>query len=156
MPIIYKNSNGDTRTAPKDVTFKEFQKANDMHKEDVKNTMNEIAFLLMEKGKKHDWTKKDYEEMFYNNFLSTLNNGTNFIEDEWYQLHIEKEKHHLFSKCHDDVDLLDVIEMVVDCVCAGKARSGEIRGLEINQEILNKALKNTVKKINEIVKCEEL
>ena len=112
MPIIYKNSNGDTRTAPKNVTFKEFQKANDMHREDVKNTMNEVAFLLMEKGKKHDWTKKDYEEMFYNNFLSTLNNGTNFIEDEWYQLHIEKEKHHLFSKCHDDVDLLDVIEIV--------------------------------------------
>ena len=156
MPIIYKNSNGDTRTAPKNVTFKEFQKANDMHREDVKNTMNEIALLLMEKGKKHDWTKKDYEEMFYNNFLSTLNNGTNFIEDEWYQLHIEKEKHHLTSKCHDDVDLLDVIEMVVDCVCAGKARSGEIRGLEINQEILGKALKNTVKKINEMVKCEEL
>ena len=155
MPIIYKNSNGDTRTAPKNVTYKEFQKANDMHREDVKNTMNEVAFLLMEKGKKHDWTKKDYEEMFYNNFLSTLNNGTNFIEDEWYQLHIEKEKHHLFSKCHDDVDLLDVIEMVVDCVCAGKARSGEIRGLEINQEILDKALKNTVKKINEMVKCEE-
>ena len=155
MSIIYKNSNGDTRTAPKNVTFKEFQKANDMHREDVKNTMNEVAFLLMEKGKKHDWTKKDYEEMFYNNFLSTLNNGTNFIEDEWYQLHIEKEKHHLASKCHDDVDLLDVIEMVVDCVCAGKARSGEIRGLEINQEILDKALKNTVKKINEMVKCEE-
>ena len=155
MSIIYKNSNGDTRTAPKNVTFKEFQKANDMHREDVKNTMNEVAFLLMEKGKKHDWTKKDYEEMFYNNFLSTLNNGTSFIEDEWYQLHIEKEKHHLFSKCHDDVDLLDVIEMVVDCVCAGKARSGEIRGLEINQEILDKALKNTVKKINEMVKCEE-
>lgn len=155
MPIIYKNSNGDTRTAPKNVTFKEFQKANDMHREDVKNTMNEIALLLMEKGKKHDWTKKDYEEMFYNNFLSTLNNGTSFIEDEWYQLHIEKEKHHLFSKCHDDVDLLDVIEMVVDCVCAGKARSGEIRGLEINQEILDKALKNTVKRINEMVKCEE-
>ena len=155
MPIIYKNSNGDTRTAPKNVTYKEFQKANDMHREDVKNTMNEIAFLLMEKGKKHDWTKKDYEEMFYNNFLSTLNNGTNFVEDEWYQLHIEKEKHHLFSKCHDDVDLLDVIEMVVDCVCAGKARSGEIRGLEIDQEILDKALKNTVKKINEMVKCEE-
>lgn len=155
MSIIYKNSNGDTRTAPKNVTFKEFQKANDMHREDVKNTMNEVAFLLMEKGKKHDWTKKDYEEMFYNNFLSTLNNGTNFIEDEWYKLHIEKEKHHLFSKCHDNVDLLDVIEMVVDCVCAGKARSGEIRDLEINQEILDKALKNTVKKINEMVKCEE-
>ena len=42
MSIIYKNSNGDTRTAPKNVTFKEFQKANDMHKQDVKIVMDEL------------------------------------------------------------------------------------------------------------------
>ena len=38
--------------------------------------------------------------------------------------------------------------MVVDCVCAGKARSGEVRQLEINDEILKKALQNTVKLID--------
>lgn len=34
--IIEQNPNGDTRTAPKDVSYEEFQKANDMHISDVK------------------------------------------------------------------------------------------------------------------------
>ena len=37
--------------------------------------------------------------------------------------------------------------MIVDCTCAGLARSGEVRGLEINSEILEKAVQNTVKLI---------
>ena len=37
--------------------------------------------------------------------------------------------------------------MIVDCTCAGLARSGEVRGLEINAEILEKAVKNTVELI---------
>ena len=51
---------------------------------------------------------------------------------------------------HDDITLLDIIEMVVDCVCAGKARNGEVRPLEINDAILKKALDNTVKLIDSI------
>lgn len=37
MITIYKNPNGDTRTAPKDISFEQFQEANDMHKQDVRN-----------------------------------------------------------------------------------------------------------------------
>jgi hypothetical protein len=147
MIKIYKNPNGDTRTAEKDVSFEEFQKANDMHIQDIRNVMNELAMLLMVKGTNHDYTKKLEEKLFYNNFLSTMNNGTDFINDEWYQLHIAKERHHLLSKCPEDVNLLDVLEMIVDCVCAGMARSGEVRSVEIDQEILNKALANTVELI---------
>lgn len=36
MIIIYKNPNGDTRTAPEGITFEQFQEANDMHIEDVR------------------------------------------------------------------------------------------------------------------------
>ena len=39
MIEIQKNPNGDTRTAPKGITFEEFQEANDMHIEDVKEVM---------------------------------------------------------------------------------------------------------------------
>lgn len=153
MIRIYKNPNGDSRTAPKDVSFEKFQEANDMHKQDVKNVMNELAFIIMDKGNKHDWTKKTYEKLFYNNFLSTMNKGTDFINDAWYQEHIRAERHHLTSKCPEDVNLLDVLEMIVDCVCAGKARSGEIRTLEIDDEILKKALSNTVDMINYMTEC---
>lgn len=155
MITIYKNSNGDSRTAPKDVSFKEFQKANDMHITDVKAVMNELAFKLMEAGLNHDNTKKSKEVSFYNDFVSTINNGTDFVSGEWYQHHINKERHHLTSKCPDDVNLLDVLEMIVDCVCAGKARSGVIREMEIDDEILKKSFQNTINLINEITICKE-
>jgi hypothetical protein len=156
MIKIYKNSNGDTRTAKKDVSFEEFQQANDMHRQDVKNVMNELAFNLMLKGSSHDFTKKTDERLFYNNFLSTMNKGTDFVNDEWYQLHIAKERHHLLSNCPKDVNLLDVLEMIVDCVCAGMARSGEVRDIEINEKILMRALNNTTMLIKNMIDCSNL
>lgn len=147
--IIERNPNGDTRTASKNITFEQFQKANDMHRADVSAVMKYLAHLVHKAGLKHDYTKKSDEELFYENFLSTMNNGTDFVNDEWYQLHIKVERHHLLSNCPDDVNLIDVLEMIVDCVCAGLARSGEVRGLEISTEILEKAVQNTVKLITQ-------
>ena len=145
--IIEKNPNGDTRTAPKNISYEEFQVANNMHKKDVYEVMKYLARLIHRTGQNHDFTKKTHERLFYENFLSTMNNGTNFIEDEWYQLHVDTERHHLLSRCPEDVNLIDVLEMIVDCTCAGLARSGEVRGLEINAEVLEKAVQNTVKLI---------
>lgn len=144
MIIIERNPNGDTRTAPKNISFEQFQKANDMHRADVRAVMKYLAYLVHRAGLMHDYTKKSDEELFYENFLSTMNNGTNFVEDEWYQLHVNKERHHLLSRCPEDVNLIDVLEMIVDCTCAGLARSGEVRNLEISTDILERAVKNTV------------
>ena len=149
--IIYKNPNGDTRTAPKDISFEQFQEANDMHMQDVRNVMNKLAFEIIDAGDCHDYTKKSHEKLFYKNFLSTMNDGTDFVNDEWYQLHIRRERHHLLSRCPEDVNLIDVLEMITDCVCAGKARSGEVRPIEINTEILEKALTNTVDLVKNMV-----
>ena len=151
MITIKRNPNGDTRTAPKDVSFEDFQEANDMHREDVNQVMYEISRMIEKRGENHDCTKKSQERMFYDNFLSTMNKGTDFVNDEWYQLHIKAERHHLLSGCPEDVNLIDVLEMVVDCVCSGLARSGETRELEIDTEILNKAVNNTVKLIESMV-----
>ena len=54
------------------------------------------------------------------------------------------------------MNLIDVLEMIADCVCAGMARSGEIRDLEINPEILNRAVQNTAKLIKDMIVVEEL
>ena len=51
MIEIYKNPNGDTRTAPKDVTFEKFQEANNMHIKDVKAVMYELSKIIEERGK---------------------------------------------------------------------------------------------------------
>lgn len=57
MIEIYKNPNGDTRTAPKDVTFEKFQEANNMHIKDVEAVMYELSKIIEERGKNHDYTK---------------------------------------------------------------------------------------------------
>lgn len=154
MITIYKNPNGDTRTAPKDVTFEQFQEANDMHREDVSAVMYELSKMVENAGEYHDCTKKNQERMFYRDFKSTINEGTDFVNGEWYQLHVLAERHHLLSHCPDDVNLIDILEMIVDCTCAGLARSGEVRDLEINTEILNKAVKNTCELIKSMVEVK--
>ena len=154
MIKIKKNPNGDTRTAPKNVSFEDFQKANDMHISDVRKVMNILSIVIDHRGDTHDYTKKLQEKLFYDNFLSTINNGTDFTKGEWYQMHVESERHHLLSNCPNDVNLIDVLEMIVDCTCAGLARSGEVRPMEINDDILHKAIDNTIELIKSMVEVE--
>ena len=154
MIKIKKNPNGDTRTAPKGITFEQFQKANDMHISDVQKVMKVLSDMIYTKGQMHDFTKKSEEKMFYDNFVDTIENGTDFVNNEWYQLHVNTEKHHPLSKCHDDITLLDILEMVTDCVCAGKSRSGEVRQIEINDKILKLALDNTVKMVSNMIEVD--
>ena len=148
--IIHKNPNGDTRTAPKGITFEQFQEANDSHRDDVSKVISALSLMLSENGVKHDWTKKKYEKMFDSDFIEAMAGGIDFVSGEWYQLHVNTERHHLLSRCPEDVNLLDVIEMIVDCVCAGKTRSGKVKELEISTDILEKALKNTVKLVDDM------
>lgn len=155
MIEIKKNPNGDTRTAPKGITFEQFQEANDMHIDSVGEVMWELAKLVDKTGELHDCTKKSQERMFYRDFVNTQENGADFVNGEWYKLHVKVERHHLLSNCPDDVNLIDVLEMIVDCACAGLARSGDIRDLEINSEILDRAVKNTAKLIKGMIEVVE-
>ena len=133
---------------------KQFQEANNMHRRDVVSVMMWLAGELTQVGHNHDFTKKSQERMFYRDFLATMNDGANFTDSEWYQLHVKAERHHLLSSCPEDVNLIDVLEMITDCVCAGMARSGEIRSLEIDNEILRKAVSNTVELIKSLIVVE--
>lgn len=142
---IIKSPNGDTRTAEGKVDFKEFQKANDMHISDVSNIMSYLSKLVYETGKIHDWTKKEREEQFYKEFTDAREKGTKFTESPWYQNHIKDERHHINSFVHEDIDLIDVLEMIADCTAAGLARSGQVTPLEINKDVLYKAFQNTCK-----------
>ena len=126
-----------------------------MHIRDVSRVMHRLSNLLFEAGDGHDWTKKFYEENFYDDFMDTIVNGSNFIESGWYKRHINYERHHLLSRCPDNVDLLDVIEMIVDCVCAGKTRSGGVYPIDIPDDVLKRAVANTVKLVDDITEVED-
>lgn len=146
---IKANNLGDTRTANRKPDFDEFHDANRYHMLDVRNIMYEIAKLIRRAGNDHDYTKELYESEFYADFCKVLDGSTEkFTDMEWYQTHIREERHHINSRCPEDVDLIDIIEHIVDCCCAGKTRSGYISPIVIDPEILQKAVENTVKLID--------
>lgn len=146
---IAVNNLGDTRTANRKPSFDEFRAANGSHMTDVREVMFEIAKLINKAGREHDYTKQTYEAEFYADFCKVLDGSTEkFTDMEWYQTHIREERHHINSRCPDDVDLIDIIEHIVDCCCAGKTRSGYISPVVIEPEILQKAVENTVKLID--------
>ena len=149
---IKKNPYGDSRTAPEDVNFILFSEANDSHRSDVKRVMECIADMVKEAGKNHDWTKTGpYEIDFFRDFIANLAGKQNFTDGTWYPMHVTTERHHLLSYCPDDVNIIDVLEMIVDCTLAGLTRSGTVRPVEIDSEILKKAVDNTVQLIKNMV-----
>lgn len=154
---IKRNINGDTRTAVNFPSEEEFNDSNWQHKSDVYRVMDELAKEVKSCGQLHDWTKvvEPYRGLFYAEFKDCLKNGKDFSDSHWYKLHCEEERHHLLSKTPEDVNLIDVLEMIADCICAGLARSGEVRPVEIDADILLKAVKNTEKLIESMVELED-
>lgn len=148
---VKHNPNGDTRFAPKDVTFEQFEEANESHISDVKRLMYRISDMVSTAGDHHDFTKRTLKHKFFDDFKSTLEHGTNFVDGEWYKLHVVNERHHLDNHVPTDVNLIDVIEMLADGVCAGMARSGEVRDMSIAPEILEKAVQNTIQMMKSMI-----
>ena len=142
---IVKNPNGDTRTAVGDVTFKKFHEANLSHREDVYNLMESFSHEVRSAAVNHDVTKLINEKQFYEDFKSAREIPIfDFTSGEWYKMHVLAERHHLNTHCPKDVTLVDVIEMICDCVAAGLARNGKVTPVEISNDILQEAVKNTV------------
>ncbi|MBR4581050.1 MAG: hypothetical protein IKO32_07440 [Lachnospiraceae bacterium] len=159
MIKIEKHTEGDSRVAKEVPTFLDFACANDSHRYDVRQLMYRFADMLRAQGIKHDWTKADepYRSMFYRDLCATIEGRMNFMDGEWAKIHYyEKERHHLKQHCPDDVNLLDVIEMLCDCVAAGMARNnGEIHDVDIPAEVLTKAVANTVEMLKAEVEVVE-
>lgn len=144
---IQKNSLGDTRTATRVPTFAEFSNANQMHVNDVVDMMRSFSEDIYSRGLRHDITKifEPDRSVFYRELCAKIEGKIDsFTDGEWYPMHCKTERHHLNENCPDDVNLIDVIEMICDCVCAGMARSGNVYPVEISSEILQKAVANTV------------
>ena len=154
---IKRNTNGDSRVAKSVPDFYEFSDANRLHRADVKDMMNALAEEIELAGGNHDWTKavEPYKSNFYRDLCNTIEGRIKFEDGQWNKDHYALERHHLLRRCPKDVNLIDVLEMICDCICAGMARSGEVRDLEISEDILLKAMKNTVEMCKEAVVLEE-
>lgn len=155
---IKHNTLGDTRVATKVPTFYEFADANRDHVNDVENMMRELANDISKRGSTHDFTKmyEPEKSLFYRELCAKIEGKIDsFVDGEWYPMHCRTERHHLNEYCPEDVNLIDVLEMISDCVCAGMARSGNVYPIEIPSDILQKAVKNTVQMCIDAVEVTE-
>jgi len=152
--IIIKNTqNADSRTANDELTKETLLESTKIHLDDVKRIMYYMSQTLQEIGEKHDYTKIKYFDEFAENVL-TPHTNEEFINQHWYQNHVSEERHHLNANCPLDVNLFDVLEMIADCVVAGKGRAGKVTPsyLKIKDPfILERAYWNTIKLLDELV-----
>ena len=149
---IKKTSDPQHGYENKDVLYIETEQ----HRNDVFRLMSLLALELMETGNEHDWSKIEYFDQFAQDTLERKDTP-DFKSRPWYKVHTTEERHHLTANTPNDVDLVDVIEFICDCVVAGKARTGRVekKYLELPADVLKKAFWNTVDKMTKEVKVEK-
>lgn len=138
---IKKSPNADTRSAQGNVSKEELLEQTLSHIDDVQHLGYFLASKLKEQVLQHDHTKVEGIDQFYEDFTSGRQNAE-FKALPWWQLHMT-ERHHLNDSVPEDVNLIDVLEMVIDCTVAGLARSGEVYDITIPQDVIQKAIDNT-------------
>ena len=157
MITIRRTKNADSRTADENLSYETLKDDTIEHIDDVEKGLDLISDYIHRRGLQHDYTKIRYFDEYAENVLSKHTNEE-FINSEWYQKHIFEERHHLNANCPLDVNLIDVIEMIVDCVMAGKGRTGYVTPSYLmlkDPTLLERAYWNTVKLLDENVIVEE-
>jgi hypothetical protein len=145
--VIRKTNRCDTRTlAPGAVVTEEAAKKDTLyHIEAVKKCGDAFIKLIKEQFSHHDYTKLGEH---LSEFTLGLNKGFDSPEmDKWYEMHVTTERHHLKKHVPDDVNLVDVLEMLCDCCSAGMARTGKVFDVDVPDDVLRLAVKNTVNMI---------
>ena len=141
MIEIKKSPTADTRTC--DVTQVERQQLLDSSRQHIADVAKAMAFFsskLFAAAAEHDYDKLTAIDWFYSDFQ------TKFAETGWWDNHRRIHRHHLghADGVPKDVNLLDILEYISDCVMAGMARSGEVYALEMSDELLRTAFLNTI------------
>jgi hypothetical protein len=149
---IKKSPTADTRTCDFANTTKETLLASShQHIQDVGVAMASFAIMLCAQAEVHDHDKISDIDGFHRDFL------TGFEEHSWWDNHRKVNRHHLLEAdgVPADVNLIDVLDMIADCVMAGMARSGSVYALDIKPEVLMAAFQNTVELLKNNVEVVE-
>jgi hypothetical protein len=150
---ILKSPTADTRTCDfSKVTKETLLSSSWQHIHDVQRGLFFFQDLLLRQAEVHDHDKISDIDGFHRDFL------TGFERTEWWDKHRTVNRHHLLQEdgVPVDVNLIDVLDMIADCVMAGMARSGSVYPLNISPDVLMRAFQNTVEllKKNVVVVAE--
>lgn len=138
---IQHNPTADTRTCDyANVSRETLLDASREHIDDVRAALRVFREMLDHAAAVHDRDKVTEIDWFHREFVG------GFQQMTWWDNHRRIWRHHLEREdgIPDDVNLIDVLEYIADCVMAGMARSGSVRPLPITDEVLRRALNNTV------------
>lgn len=141
MIIIEPSPTADTRTCDVSVVDKQTLLDSSLkHIWDVGAGLGFFAASLTMSASIHDYDKLTEIDWFFDDFR------TKFQQTGWWDNHRKIHRHHLNydDGVPEDVNLIDVLEHVADCVMAGMARSGEVYELKLSDDLLQTALRNTV------------
>lgn len=155
--IIKNTQNADSRTANEKLSKETLHESTSIHRNEVAQLMDLLADKISYRGVRHDYTKSKYFDEFADEVLKP-HTDNQFKNAQWYQKHIFEERHHLNANCPIDVNLIDVLEMICDCVSAGKGRSGKITPAYLKLKdplILERAYWNTVKMLDDITEVDQ-
>lgn len=134
-----------------DVSQDELLRDTKQHIGDVRKAMNFFVGEMAAAAKVHDHTKVDSIDNFYRD----TREGFDKLKDKpWWKEHLT-ERHHLRDRTPDDVNLVDVMEFISDCVMAGMARSGSVYKLELPDGLLERAFQNSVKQLTDNVEVDD-
>ena len=148
---IQPSPTADTRTCDwSKVTKEELLRASLMHKQDIAKAMGFFQTLLTEAAVRHDHDKLHAIEHFHSDFKG------GFKETGWWDNHRAVNRHHLRDAdgIPTDVNLIDVLDYIADCVMAGMARSGSVYDITLPSELLARAFKNTTELLKAAVVVE--
>lgn len=145
MIKIRKSLTADTRTCDcMKVTKEQLLGSSEQHIEDVQQAMNFFQSLIFRSLMAHDRDKITDIDGFHRDF--TTRGGNQFTDGEWHRAHIRLNRHHLTypEGVPEDVNLIDVLDHIADCVMAGMGRTGGVYPLHLDSELLQRAFDNTV------------
>ena len=141
MIRIKQSQTADTRTCDfANVSRETLRESSAQHIVDVQEALNYFAQMIYRAAAVHDTDKITDLDSFHSDFV------TGFKETGWWDRHRSLNRHHLIQAdgVPPDVNLIDVLDFIADCVMAGMARSGSVYKLELPPEVLNAAFANTV------------
>ena len=152
MIKISKSPTADTRTCDfKNVSKETLLQSSHEHIYDVVRGLKFFGDLLNKATEVHDTDKITDIDGFHEDFL------TGFKKTDWWDRHRKLNRHHLTFEdgIPEDVNLIDVLDFITDCVMAGMARSGSVYPLVLPPELLERAFQNTVELLKSNVVVED-
>ena len=141
MIEIHPSPTADTRTCDfSKVTKETLLESSQQHIEDVGLGLRFFSNQIWNAIGLHDHDKISGIDNFHSDFTG------GFKETGWWDNHRKVNRHHLLQPdgVPEDVNLVDVLELITDCVVAGMARSGSVYPITIPPEVLQRAFDNTV------------